>query len=338
MKIIKMLLLMIALCCFGQSQAQNITGVWEGEMSDEFLRINIQQDGNALCGYTFDVLRNDKSSYCKSYFTGKYDKKNDRYVINGVKFIENSGDHVLMTMKLWFPQNSSNKNQLYGNVTISSSSLLSAFLDEGDFFKVKKVADQPVKPGKYLPVCYEYNPPMTNKVKEINPPKEKTTTQKNTEITIQKSKINQKDSMSVTPQRPIVEPIKKDPPVSMQDKALTNEMNSRKNNSVSTIKVNVEKIQIRLYDNGTIDNDSVSIFYNGRLLKKHEKLSDSPLVVDLELDKSVKEHQIVVFAENLGSLPPNTALIVVTAGKKRYELHSSASLNENAVLNFEYEP
>jgi hypothetical protein len=45
-----------------------------------------------------------------------------------------------------------------------------------------------------------------------------------------------------------------------------------------------------------------------------------------------------MFAENLGSIPPNTALIVVTAGTKRYELHSSASLEENAVMLFEYKP
>jgi hypothetical protein len=43
-----------------------------------------------------------------------------------------------------------------------------------------------------------------------------------------------------------------------------------------------------------------------------------------------------MFAENLGSIPPNTALIVVTAGNKRYELRSKASLEENAVLLFEY--
>ena len=43
-------------------------------------------------------------------------------------------------------------------------------------------------------------------------------------------------------------------------------------------------------------------------------------------------------AENLGSIPPNTALIVVYAGNKRYELFSSASLEENAVLVFEYKP
>ena len=37
--------------------AQDITGKWEGIMNDEFLRINIQQDGNSLCGYTYEIGR-----------------------------------------------------------------------------------------------------------------------------------------------------------------------------------------------------------------------------------------------------------------------------------------
>jgi hypothetical protein len=59
-------------------------------------------------------------------------------------------------------------------------------------------------------------------------------------------------------------------------------------------------------------------------------------VIDLELDKDQPLHQITLFANNLGSIPPNTALIVVTAGDKRYELHAKSSLQENAVLVFEY--
>ena len=61
-------------------------------------------------------------------------------------------------------------------------------------------------------------------------------------------------------------------------------------------------------------------------------------MIDLALDETSKTHEIILYAENLGSIPPNTALIVVNAGNKRYELHASASLEENAVLVFEYAP
>jgi hypothetical protein len=58
----------------------------------------------------------------------------------------------------------------------------------------------------------------------------------------------------------------------------------------------------------------------------------------LDVSDSNKTYELVMFAENLGSFPPNTALVVVTAGKKRYEFHSSANLNENAKLQFNYHP
>ena len=81
-----------------------------------------------------------------------------------------------------------------------------------------------------------------------------------------------------------------------------------------------------------------AIAYNGRLLVNRQRLSEKPIVINLELDENTTTHEIILYAHNLGSIPPNTALIVVTAGDKRYELHSSASLEENAVLIFEYSP
>lgn len=70
----------------------------------------------------------------------------------------------------------------------------------------------------------------------------------------------------------------------------------------------------------------------------HQRLSDKPINIDIDFDKDTNIHEITLYAENLGSIPPNTALIVVTAGKQRFELRSKASLSENAVLVFERKP
>ena len=112
----------------------------------------------------------------------------------------------------------------------------------------------------------------------------------------------------------------------------------RKNTTISRIPVSVKNITLNVYDNATVDGDSVTIFYNGKILVNKQRLSEKPIVINLELDEKAPLHEITMFAENLGSIPPNTALIVVTAGDKRYELHSSTNLAENAVLIFEYKP
>jgi hypothetical protein len=40
--------------------------------------------------------------------------------------------------------------------------------------------------------------------------------------------------------------------------------------------------------------------------------------------------------ENLGSIPPNTALMIVTAGKERYRLYLTADEKQNALVRFIY--
>ena len=71
-----------------------------------------------------------------------------------------------------------------------------------------------------------------------------------------------------------------------------------------------------MYDNGEIDNDTVSIFYNKKLLISHKRLSDKPIELNIELDENTTIHEITLYADNLGSIPPNTALVVVTAGNR----------------------
>ncbi len=111
---------------------------------------------------------------------------------------------------------------------------------------------------------------------------------------------------------------------------------ARKNTVFSRIPVTVKNITLDIFDNGTIDGDSISVYYNNKLLVSSRRLSEKAIKVNLLLDDKAPQHEIVLFAHNLGSIPPNTALIIVNAGNKRYELHSSASLTENAVLVLEY--
>ena len=132
--------------------------------------------------------------------------------------------------------------------------------------------------------------------------------------------------------KPDVTPIPKAVPLPV-------EISGRKNKEIAHIIVHDKKITLNVYDNGTVDGDTVSIFYNGRLLINHQRLSGKPITIDLTLDENTKLHSIVLFAENLGSIPPNTALVIFTTPSgKRYELFSSATLQQNAEIVFEYIP
>lgn len=135
----------------------------------------------------------------------------------------------------------------------------------------------------------------------------------------------------IDPNATVTTPVKK-------DNAAVTDVGNRKNSIFSRIPVSVKDITINIYDNAEVDGDSISVFYNKKLLVSDQPLTQKPITINLALDEKAARHEIVLFANNLGSIPPNTALIVVNAGDKRYELHSSASLTENAVLLLEYKP
>jgi hypothetical protein len=50
------------------------------------------------------------------------------------------------------------------------------------------------------------------------------------------------------------------------------------------------------------------------------------------IDAMDPHHELVMVADNLGSIPPNTSLMVVTANNKRYEIFISSSEQKNAKI------
>jgi hypothetical protein len=95
-----------------------------------------------------------------------------------------------------------------------------------------------------------------------------------------------------------------------------------------------DSIRVVLYDNGEIDGDSVSLYMNNELILQHLRLTADPKVLLVPIDKSLPVNRLVLFAENLGKLPPNTALMEVTVHGKTYELFLSTDYKRNASVEF----
>lgn len=343
--------------------AQNITGTWEGIMSREFLRVSIEQKGNELCGYTYDYELKDKASHCIAAYVGRYDRERDVWYISGRSFIENSGSHVLMRIIMW-QDRELGKNTLRARVYTQSG--LSSYLMDGDDITLNKVSNKAQKLPGGLPDCFPKPPPPVKpapptdaakppapKTSEV-PAQPKTVPEQPKAVPVKPAPAKPAPAKPAAPKPtvpktlPKVVPktdsiIKTVPPpapvtIKKPDADLLRKMNERKQQQQSRLEVNVKTINLKVYDNGVVDNDTVSIFYNGKLLLSHQRLSEQAIELNIVLDENVTEHTITMFAENLGGIPPNTAIIVVTAGDKRYELRSKANLEENAVLIFDYRP
>jgi hypothetical protein len=106
----------------------------------------------------------------------------------------------------------------------------------------------------------------------------------------------------------------------------------RQNVVLEEIEVDEDSVRVDLYDNGEVDGDSVSLFFNDKLLASTQRLSTKAIHMDLKLDSLKEFNEIAMFADNLGSIPPNTALMIVYDGRQRHEIRLSSNLNQNGVL------
>lgn len=107
-------------------------------------------------------------------------------------------------------------------------------------------------------------------------------------------------------------------------------LEKRANPVVKQITTEAAEIDIELYDNGEVDGDTVSIYHNNQLVVSHAGISTKAVGLKIKVDKENPHHELVMVADNLGRIPPNTSLMIITAGKKRYEVFISSSEQKNA--------
>lgn len=100
------------------------------------------------------------------------------------------------------------------------------------------------------------------------------------------------------------------------------------------IEIDSDSVNIDFYDNGEIDGDSISIFYNDKLLASSQRLSARSIHLRIPVDSTIEYNELSMYADNLGSIPPNTALMLVSDGKKRYEVRLSSTLKKNGTVRF----
>ena len=107
-------------------------------------------------------------------------------------------------------------------------------------------------------------------------------------------------------------------------------LQTRANPLIKRIETTAGEIKIDLYDNGEIDGDTVSIYHNNQLVVSKARLSQKPISFHIAVNAQEPHHELVMVAENLGTIPPNTSLMILTAGDKKYQVFISSSEQKNA--------
>ena len=175
----------------------------------------------------------------------------------------------------------------------------------------------PTKPAPHKPVApapKRVQPPIA-KAKPKEEPKE--------EIAFPKLKNEAIPDPVIMPPKPIEPPLPKHPKLA-----------SRRADIVKTIGLENPTFRLDFYDNGEIDGDSISVFFNGKVVLSNQMLTDKPISMTLTLDPNVKENVVTMYAENLGTIPPNTAVMIVTDGTRRYEVRMESDLKKSGSVVF----
>ena len=106
---------------------------------------------------------------------------------------------------------------------------------------------------------------------------------------------------------------------------------------IPEIKVDTGTIKLEFYDNAQVDGDSITVLVDKQVVMTHQRLSAKPLTTYVKIDLNNTFHEIEMVAENLGSIPPNTAILIITAGKNRHLLSLSSSETKSARVRIVYD-
>jgi hypothetical protein len=189
-------------------------------------------------------------------------------------------------------------------------------------------------------------PPVKNTPSKTttDKPVAKATPKKTTTSTVKKPPVSNKPIASTKQKAdtvkkntsPIIEKEEIKKPGVISSITVPNKTRSRENELLQTINVTNNEVIVRLYDNGEIDDDTISVYMDNELVLSNKRLSASPLTITLKLKNTEPEHVLVMVAENMGRIPPNTSLMIVQDGEKKYQVRITSTNQKNAMVRFRY--
>ncbi|MBO9204475.1 MULTISPECIES: hypothetical protein [Niastella] len=288
--------------------AQDLSGTWEGRIDAEYMKMVIIRQGNTYIGYTYD----EGMGFCKANFLGNFNDSARQLKGAGQSFIDRTTNHVLCTYKLNFYVEADGK-YLVG--TANMKSVLSSILSMGMASRtVLKQVSTNVDTTNYMLAWLN---------KRGNPGGN----------VAQNKKV---DTLKTDSSRPTGSLS----PAALNKKAFNDSISTVKKqrmaDTLSTIITHADSIVITISDNEVVDGDTVTVFHNNEVLVSRLFVSAHPYRIVVPLKKDVPVHEFVLVANNLGSIPPNTALLTIEAGKDRYQLKASSDLKKNAVILFKH--
>jgi hypothetical protein len=333
--------LLLFFCFFiSQLSAQNLTGRWQGSFI---------ANGDALINnFTYEIEIKENTSH--QIIAQSITKKGDQFYASAFA----RGNHSIRTQLVQIDETS------FDQVKIANE--LEACL-MSNFLTYKKIDGHEILEGSYMSSVFDgkrncgSGKVFLEKVPSL-------LSVKNTKVEYKKNKVENKNTdaqktkliiskNTKTTINPITETITDEviaeseaisASSTIQNTIRNQPINlpwvlvGRENKLVKKIITNSKNISFDLFDNGTIDNDTIIVFDNKKLLVNKKRLSYKSIHLEFDFTENMREHEVIIVAHNMGTVPPNTALLLYKDGKNRQEYFITSTNKINAKILIVYEP
>jgi len=334
--------LLFFICSFNtSSSAQMITGVWKGKINKKKAEVKLIQKGDSLVGtcYYYESETNYRRYSIKGYFDPNthegiwwddqlLEEKTGKFSISTpgkIPYLSSADFNCPGSDKMLLEGDASLKTKresIQGPVLLEKTNE-TLFPDEWDFIIENYTlgANDP----------YYIDSVSSIVSTSVTVPVEKTIQQK-------ENTAENKESVKVNNQVPNVDPIQVIPAQKTEQKQLSvkktieEEFKIREKVIATDIPITGDSIELSFYDNAEIDGDSISLFLNNKLIFQHIRLTAAAYTIKLPVSELNETNELVMVAENLGSIPPNTSYMLAIVNNRRYEAMLKSTEETSAVI------
>ena len=315
-----------------------ITGVWRGKINRQKAEVKLIQNGDSLRGtsYYYENEANYRRYSIKGYFSAGTNEAvwwDDQLLEEktGKLNISGPGKNALLSsadfncpgsgkMTLDGKAGKKEENNPRGEVHLDKVPQPS-FEDEWDFVidNYLSGANDPYVIDSIASLTTLRNGPSENR--EVAIPEERNLPEQ--------PPVQKTNTPIVTPPPPTIKP-----PVNIPTQTIEEKFVSRKKILTTEIPVSGDSIELRFYDNAEVDGDSISLFLNDKIIFRHIRLTGNAYSIKLAVQELAETNELIMVAENLGSIPPNTSYMVAIVGQERYEARLESTEGSSAMVRF----
>jgi hypothetical protein len=318
------------------TQAQTITGAWKGKIGSAHTELKLIKKGDSLLGTSYYYT--SRSNYIRYAVKGYFDPNSNSVVwwddamledrLSG-KIFGDDKEALLSVADFNCPGENTmrldgestgrdNKKKTKGIIALQKINS-SGFHDEWDFVLENYI--------------YGANDPeIIDSIARLHMATNEVTEEKETTLESTTIKPVPKNDASIAVTAPPIVEKKKNTPVPATN--AQQKFSSREKKLATVIPVTGDSIELRFYDNAVVDGDSIAVFLNDKMVFEHVRLNNKPYTLTISVNDLPEDNEMVMVAENLGTIPPNTSLMVAIVDGKRFEARLESTENSSALIRF----